>query len=142
MQRKDAPDPGRYSKPMTQARSHVLFRLCLALLPVLGLLSGTWAQASMPPAGPMTVVICSDGAMKTVRLDAQGEPGQAPQDCRDCPACVLPMSVGFAPITFPARPVAGPSAVDLPPGARLVPTLRTSAPLSRGPPIPFQWRLA
>lgn len=112
-------------------------RLCLAVLPVLMLLAGSWGQSFAAEA--MTVVICSDGAMKTVRIDPDGKAGHGPQQCRDCPACVLPTAAGPAQAADPARP-ADWRAVPRPrPVAAALPSRKAQGPLSRGPPSPAPW---
>ncbi|WP_374300334.1 DUF2946 family protein [Paracoccus sp. (in: a-proteobacteria)] len=119
---------------MTRAPCLLRLRLCLAILPVLMLLAATWAQASAPIVGPMQVQICSDGVMKVVRMDPQGDPATVPHDCSDCPACTLPVPLGFAPdfalavASIPLRAFHS-SAV-----AQAVPPRRTGGSLSRGPP--------
>lgn len=107
-------------------------RLCLAVLPVLMLLAGPWTQISAVEA--MAIVICSDGAMKTVQVDANADRGSG-QECRDCPACIMPISTVRMQNSDSTRPtdwiaVFHPLAIDTGFLSR-----RAPGPLSRGPPI-------
>ncbi|WP_207102974.1 hypothetical protein [Paracoccus shandongensis] len=115
---------------MTRANRSFLLRLCLAILPVLMLLAGGTGFA--PPAGAMAVVLCGDGAMKTVMVDPGT--GHDPQDCRDCPACTPPMPAVLAQAEGPARG-AGWRPVLHPQGATPALLSHTApGPLSRAPP--------
>lgn len=123
---------------MTRARPIPSLRLCMAILSVLAMLTGGWAQAFVPVAEGMTEVICSDGVMKTVRLDApDGTPAQ--QDCNDCPACTVPAPMALAPAADPARPLTWLPAAQPRPDARPILSRRLSEPLSRGPPSFSPW---
>lgn len=135
LQRKDASHPATYRKPMTRAHYHLRLRLCLAILPVLMLLAGSWAQASLPVAGPMTVEICSDGVMKTVRIEDPGAPAPAPHDCSDCLSCLLPVPADLAPDADLVRPADWHPAFHPRPTAQAVPACRMAGFQSRGPPI-------
>lgn len=119
---------------MKRASHSVPLRLCLAILPVLMLLAGTWAQGFASASQAMTVVICSDGAMKTITLDPE-DAGHGPQDCRDCPACPLPLPLDLPQSADAAAPLAWHQAVSS--WRVTVPLLsrRAAAPLSRGPPF-------
>lgn len=119
---------------MTPAQYLSRLRLCLAILPVLLLLAATWAQASAAVAGPMQVEICSDGVMKTVWMDSQGEPATVPHDCSDCSACTLPVSLGFAPEIALVVAWVGCRACHSSAAAQVVPPRRTGGSLSLGPP--------
>lgn len=113
-------------------------RLCLAFLPVLMLLAGTGAQA-FEAAQAVTAVICSDGAMKTVRIGADGAADHGPQECRDCPACILPLAGGLPQAADPARPADWrPLPYPCPISAAAL-SRKAPAPLSRGPPAPSSW---
>ncbi|MTE01059.1 hypothetical protein GIY56_12210 [Paracoccus sp. YIM 132242] len=105
-------------------------RLCLAILPVLMLLAG--GPGFAPRAGAMAVVLCSEGAMKTVLADPGT--GPAPQDCRDCPACTPPLPAVLAQADGPARPADWRPAFHLRPITAAVLSRKAPGPLSRGPP--------
>lgn len=113
-------------------------RLLLLILPVFLLLAGTWGQGFAYAAEPMTVVLCSDGVMKTVTLDPE-DTGHDPQDCRDCPACAPPLPAALAPAAPAPRPADRGSAIH--PGGTDAAVLTRSAcgPLSRGPPRQSPW---
>lgn len=137
-QRKEPPSAATYGKPMTRAPCPFPLRLCLALLPVLMLLAGTGAQA-FAEAQAITVVICSDGDMKTVRIGANGTAKHGPAECRDCSACIPPLAGGLPRSADPARPAEWRPVVH-PRRAAAAPLSRPApAPLSRGPPRLFPW---
>ena len=114
-------------------------RLCLAFLPVLMLLAGTGAQAFAQAAEATVVVICSDGAMKTLRIGADGTADHDPQDCRDCPACLLPPAGGLAQASDPGHPADWRPALYPRPITAALLIRKSPAPLSRGPPPPSPW---
>lgn len=120
---------------MKRARYLSRFQLCLTVLSVLMLLAGPWAQGFATASEAMTVVICSDGAMKTVTVDAQGKAGHSPRECRDCPACILPMAADLAQAADLTRPTDWRAAVHPQAIATVVLSRRAPGPLSRGPPI-------
>ena len=124
---------------MKRAPCSFLLRLCLAFLPVLMLLAGTGAQAFAETAQAMTVVICSDGAMKTVRIGADGTADHGPAECRDCPACILPLAGGLPRAADPARAADWRPLVHPRPVVAAALSRKAPAPLSRGPPPPAPW---
>lgn len=113
-------------------------RLCLAILPALMLFLGPWAQGFAAAAETTTIVICSDGAMKAVTLVSE-DAGHSPQECRDCPGCLLPTPVDLAHIPDITGPAEWRSAVHPLPIAATVLSHRAPGPLSRGPPIQTPW---
>lgn len=119
-------------------RTMPIFRLRIGLIlfSVLVLLVGTWTQASVPVAGSaVMMVICSDGAMKTVRLEGQGDHHRGPHECRHCQACDVPV-LGPVPVAASASRLAwGPAGLSqLAADAAL--SWRANGRLARGPPFP------
>ncbi|VDC19915.1 DUF2946 family protein [Pseudogemmobacter humi] len=121
----------------------LLFRLriCLTILSVLALLTGTWAQAATPVTGPLTaLVICGGEGEKTVWLDGAGNEHPAPHDCCDCALCDV--AAGEFPqaqsLVHPATWQRG-----APPAAAgtIAPSRHRCLPPSRGPP-PFPARMS
>ena len=113
------------------SRAFNRFLCLLALLAVA--LYGAASGAAVAKGPVMEMVICSDGGIATVLLDAKGDPVD-PSDCFHCPDCLV---LAFGPLAGPA------AATTPPPPARLLaralpadlPTPRNHLrPLSRGPP--------
>lgn len=123
---------------MERATYPYRLRLLLAILPVFLLLAGTWGQGFASAAEAMTVVLCSDGVMKTVTLDPD-DTGRGPQDCRDCPACAPPLPAVLSPAAHSLRPADRESAVHPRRTGAAVLVHRACGPLSRGPPRQFPW---
>lgn len=104
----------------------------LFLSVVLAVTSVLLAVARGQPAGVADMVICSDGAAVTVRIDAQGNPVAARHHCPDCLTAIA--TAGAAPHAplgtqvLWAR-VAPPSAVK----AIAIHPVRAAPP--RGPPV-------
>lgn len=139
IQRKDAPLSAAYEKQMKRARCLSRLQLCLTVLSVLMVLAGPWAQGFAMAAEAATIVICSDGTMKTVTVDPQGKSGHPAQDCRDCPACILPLPANLAQAADVTRPTAWRPAVHPQALTAVVLSRRAPGPLSRGPPIQHLW---
>lgn len=116
--------------------SPLWLRLSATILVALSLVVAGQARAAMPFSGPlMAVEICHDAQVTTVWLDADGKEHPAPQDCRDCCLCALPVPVlsssagGAAPHEI--TPTAA-SCLTERPGT----TLRDhQSPQGRGPPM-------
>ena len=123
---------------MKRAQYLVPLRLCLAILPALLLLMGPWAQGVSTSAKAMTIVICSDGAMKTVQAVSE-DTGNSPQDCSHCPACILPVPSDPAQAAHVTRPTDWLPAVHRPEVVALVLSRRAAGPQSRGPPVLTPW---
>jgi hypothetical protein len=107
-------------------------RLCLAILPVPMLLMGPWAQGVSTAAEAMTIVICNDGAMKTVRA-VSDDTGHVPQDCNDCPACILPVLSDPAQTAHVTRPTDWLPAAHRPQVAAVVLSRSARSPVARPP---------
>lgn len=121
---------------MTRALPSALQRFCLTLLSVLAMMVGSWAQAAMPITGALSeMVICSEGAMRTVWLDAAGTERPAPHECRDCPSCDLPRLDAPAHALRLIPPAHRIMLADIP--SAQVPVLRRHLwrPPLRGPPL-------
>lgn len=117
-------------------RNTPIFRLRIGLIlfSVLMLLAGSWAP--MPVAGPaVTMVICSDGAMKTVRVDDQGDQQRGLHECRHCQACDAPI-LGPVPVALAAHEVGWGLADPVQPAADAALPWRADGWLARGPPFP------
>ena len=103
--------------------------LFLAL--VLAVASVTTAMARVQETGLTDLVICAQGGVETVTLDASGTPVERPHHCPDCLAAtpLLPETSGsVAPrlqpyVQAPSPPVTTPTAVPL-----------AYLPPARGPP--------
>ena len=57
---------------------------------VLALTAPVMAASRNAPDAAMTITICSDGALKTIQLDAQGAPVGVAHWCPDCILADLP----------------------------------------------------
>lgn len=88
-------------------------RFCAALLTMIALILGQAAEA-FPRHGSVgltEMVICADGAERTIRVDASGTPVENTADCAKCPDCLSPAlavlpSHDVAPLPQGVRPVA------------------------------------
>ncbi|MBZ0129249.1 MAG: hypothetical protein K8F59_09050 [Rhodobacteraceae bacterium] len=111
----------------------ILFARLFPVLLSLALAFGSVATIGVPGFGgpDRTLVICTDGAARTVTLDADGNPVSHAHDCLDCCLAIGPVPQMAA--------IAGPAA-QIAPEARLVAdtsAIRTAAqlrPHPRGPP--------
>ena len=65
-----------------------LLKFWIAL--VLALTAPVMAASRNAPDAAMTITICSDGALKTIQLDAQGAPVGMAHWCPDCILADLP----------------------------------------------------
>lgn len=67
-------------------------RPAATILVVTGLVAAGQARAAMPFGyALMAVEICHGETVTTLWLDAEGNEHPAPQDCRDCCLCALPI---------------------------------------------------
>lgn len=114
---------------MTRALTRFLCLLALLAVALYGAAAG--AMVARGPA--MEMVICSEGGIATVLLDAKGDPVDS-SDCFHCPDCLVlafGLPAGPAAEKAPPRParMLAPAAPSVLPAPRI--HLR---PLSRGPP--------
>lgn len=109
-------------------------RLFLAILSAFLLAAPSWAQATQPGHPAVFATICSDGEVRTVRLDNGGGPAPSGQDCRDCPACFLPLSLNSVPFDVAGRPEAWLRHKDILPRKQAAMPVRATDALSRAPP--------
>jgi hypothetical protein len=112
-----------------------MLRALLCLVTVLSLALSGVASAAQSVHGPITeMVICGDGGVQTIRLDAKGNPVERGQCC-DCPQCLmladaLPVERGDCALAILRRLNATSTlAARQPPAA-----VRHAQPLPRGPP--------
>lgn len=104
--------------------------ILLMLVPLVGFLAAT----SRAAVGATQMVICGSDGARTIWLDADGNPTEAPVECDDCLAS-LSFELGAAPDAFMVRPLAVRPIAALPsqPGNRHIAVHRL-APKPRGPP--------
>ncbi len=79
----------------------------LAYLATFALLVGAWAAVVLPVhaatgAGLTEMVLCADGKMKTVTVDAQGNAAGKSDGCHHCPDCLPTLTGGIVPTQYNA----------------------------------------
>jgi hypothetical protein len=111
--------------------------LLTALALVAAMLGQGYAQVRAPASARLELVLCADGAERTIQVDARGVPVE-PGHCAEglCPDCIPtpPLALAAGPATAPGAPRLARD--EPPPPVAGAATHRWSAPLPRGPPSP------
>lgn len=112
----------------------------LIVVAALAVLVNSWLAVAAPqthadPAGLVAMVLCADGAERTVYVDQQGNAAEGPARCQHCPDCLSAETVAVAAPVLPLRPVALSRMLDptMTPATTTIGRVRDQA--ARAPPL-------